>query len=760
MPALSRVRIPSCINPDRDVHRSTNVWVIVLVCACAAIGMARLALDIEHGLAAEYFDELDPRAERLFRMVDSHVSTAQVTASWLDNPPVAFRVRWSGYLNVREGGRYTFALRSDDGSTLSVDGQMTVDNGGRHAAQVRAGTIQLDEGPHAIRIEFANEVGGFDLDWSWAHEGAVLAPIPSWLLTPRRAGLAPLVTARALDWLLWAVLAATAVAVAPGCVRVARATAGRFPRAAALVFFIALTLAETWPLAAHPARLSRNDNGDTVVNEWTIAWVAHQAPRDPLHLYAANIFYPRTNTLAYSESMLVQAAMGAPLAWLGASPVLTYNVVLMLGFALTGWTMCLAIQRWTGDWSAGLVSGLLLAFNAHSFTRLPHLQALHAEFLPLSMVALDAVLRDPRVGHALRLGMYFTLQALTSVYLLVFTASAMAAAALVRPETWWGRRFTPVVSRLLLAAIVSAIVLFPYLLPYWTVYRQQGVATGAATATSSGAIWAHYLGTPSRIDYAVFSHKYFAGVALFPGVIGLVLTALALGTGQAFRDARARMCLRVGVCGLALSFGNKTPGYAALHRVLPLLQAVRDVPRFGYLVIFAVSALAGFGVVGLRARIHRGWWPWCAATLLAAIALETAVAPIRFTRFEGVPSIYSQLRDVASSIVIEMPIYDRIAAFHNAPYLLNSTAHWKPMVNGYIGFEPTGYRETVDECRYFPAERGVAAMQAAGITHVFVHLRLYGEGIVDTIDANPAFHQLARKGEIVLYRLDPPGAQP
>ena len=563
--------------------------------------------------------------------------------------------------------------------------------------------------------------------------------------------------ARALDWLLLALLAGAAFAAAPGAFRVGRATSECFPRSAALAFFIALTVVETWPLAAHPARLSRNNNGDALLNEWAVAWIAHQAPRDPLHLHNANIFAPRANTLAYSESMVVQAAMAAPFAWLGASPVLAFNLVLMLGFALTGWTMCLAIHRWTGDWSAGLASGLLLAFNAHSFSRLPHLQTQHGEFLPLSMVALDVVLRDPRVSHALRLALYFTLQALTSVYLLVFTVSALAAAALVRPETWWSRRLAPALSKLLLAATVSAIVLIPYLLPYWTVHRQQGAASGALTATDSAAIWAHYLSTPSRIDYALFSHDYFSGVALFPGAIGLALTALALGTGRAFRDPRARMCLAAGVCGLGLSFGSKTPGFATLHRVLPLLQAVRDVPRFGYLVIFAVAALAGFGTVGLRARIRRRWWPWFAVSLLAAIAIEAAVAPIQFTRFEGVPSIYAQLRDVENALVIEMPIYARTATFHNAPYLLNSTAHWKPMVNGYSGFEPTGYRAAVDQFNAFPAEPAVAAMRAAGITHVFVHLDFYGERIVDALDAHPAFHELARKGEIVLYRLDPPG---
>src|SRR5690349_10167566 len=56
--------------------------------------------------------------------------------------------------------------------------------------------------------------------------------------------------------------------------------------------FTLLAVLHTWPLATAPGRLSRNDNADTILNEWTMAWVAHQLPRHPLHLFDANIFYP------------------------------------------------------------------------------------------------------------------------------------------------------------------------------------------------------------------------------------------------------------------------------------------------------------------------------------------------------------------------------------------------------------------------------------------------------------------------------------
>ena len=71
-----------------------------------------------------------------------------------------------------------------------------------------------------------------------------------------------------------------------------------------------------------PSTWSRNDTGDTVLHEWIMAWVAHQVVHDPVHLFDANIFYPERNTLAYSDPLIVQALLGAPLLWAGASPVL------------------------------------------------------------------------------------------------------------------------------------------------------------------------------------------------------------------------------------------------------------------------------------------------------------------------------------------------------------------------------------------------------------------------------------------------------
>src|SRR6266540_2855957 len=81
--------------------------------------------------------------------------------------------------------------------------------------------------------------------------------------------------------------------------------------AAALLLFTVLTAAMTFPQLLH-MRDGVSDEGDPMLVTWVFAWVAHQLPVAPAHLFDANIFYPERRTLAFSETLLApSAAAGA-----------------------------------------------------------------------------------------------------------------------------------------------------------------------------------------------------------------------------------------------------------------------------------------------------------------------------------------------------------------------------------------------------------------------------------------------------------------
>jgi hypothetical protein len=528
--------------------------------------------------------------------------------------------------------------------------------------------------------------------------------------------------------------------------------------AGALAACLALAVLHTWPLATAPATLSRHDNADAMLNEWIVAWVAHQVPRAPLRLFEANIFHPEPRALAFSEHMTVQGLMGAPVLWLGGSTLAAYNLLVIAGFALSAWSMWLLVQRWTGSRAAGIVAGTLAAFNAHTLTRLPHLQALHLEFIPIVLLALDRLFVERRARDAVLLGIACALQGLTSNYLLVFTAVAAAAAIVARAHEW--RQPSPgrTTALLGLAAAIAGLLVAPFLYPYYLTQRDQGLTRSLDEVALYSSTWRDYLSTAGRLHYGAWSHRFFEGsTALFPGLTALALAAVALVAKPGLRDARIRMAAAIGAAGVALSFGPALPGYATMYRWLPLLQGVRGAARFGILALVAVAVLAGIGVAALGARFgKRTWWPAAVVLVIVAVNAEALRAPIAFRHAGGIPRIYESLRSPSVLAVAEFPFFEPEGIHRNATYVLNSTAHWKPLVNGYSGFVPASYPSVAAALRGFPSDRARSELGRLGVSHVVVHLDAYGGRageMASALSATPWLMLDASENQIRVYRV-------
>jgi hypothetical protein len=720
----------------------------------AVVGDAHLVVIAPaRGLQAEYFASDQPGGTPVLAGIDAVVSADSIQRRWYGAMPETFSAQWFGYLTTLTAGHYTIALTSDDAATLAIDGRRLIDNGGRHAATTRMADVDLARGPHAVLIEYTQYGGDFAIDWKWGTDRKAVTAVPSWATSPYKTSPWPVLIGRALDVGAVAMLvAALVILVAIGWLQ--RATIGRHPQWATLGLFVALAIVHTWPMARDPAHLARHDNRDTMLNEWIVAWVAHQAPRDPLHLFNGNVFYPERSSLAYSEAMLPQAAMALPLFAFGASPVLVYSILLIAGLALSGWSMCLVIKSWTGDWSAGIIAGAIFAFNAHVLSRIPHLQAQHVEFLPAALFALDALLSKPTLARAGRLALWAALQATTSVYLLAATFFALVAGILSRPRDWSGERFMPVVRAVAASAGLAALVLVPFLLPYYHVNQDLGLTRSLADAGMYAATWKDYLSTPSRLMYRWWSYRFFAGTALFPGAVGLALTAIAFAGGDVLKNPRARMCVAVGVAGVALSLGPHLPGYGVLYTVVPVLRAIRATARFGYLATLSVAALAGFGAVVLRRRVSVAWWPVVAIGLVAAASIESLVAPLGLTRFDGIPPIYAHVPRDGRTRVVEIPFFGSTSSQFHASYMLNSTANWQPIVNGYSGFQPASFYRHAQLLQGFPDPASLALLRDLGVTHVFVHTTQLPAETLAVIGQERRLQLVERFGSIELYRLE------
>lgn len=89
-------------------------------------------------------------------------------------------VVWDGWVEVPQTGRWTFALRSDDGSKLWLDGQPLVDNWGEHAAKQAAADRVLQAGPHHLRVDWFDAGGAASIELSWKRGAEeALSTVPS-----------------------------------------------------------------------------------------------------------------------------------------------------------------------------------------------------------------------------------------------------------------------------------------------------------------------------------------------------------------------------------------------------------------------------------------------------------------------------------------------------------------------------------------------------------------------------------------------------
>ncbi|MGD9905695.1 MAG: hypothetical protein AB7U83_19660 [Vicinamibacterales bacterium] len=529
---------------------------------------------------------------------------------------------------------------------------------------------------------------------------------------------------------------------------------GRAPLAA-LAVAIGLAVLHTWPLAADVTGQSRLDNADTALNTWAVTWVADTLPRAPLHVFDAPIFHPERRTLAYSEHLLLQGALAVPLRAAGVAPVAIYNLLVLAGFALSAWAMWQLVAHWTGDQWAGLVAGAAFAFNAHLLTRFAHLQALHGEFVPVVLLGVDRLVAAPRRRHALLLAGGLVLVGLTSIYLLVFAATA-AVVGLAARVTEWRTEPRRVAGLTALALAITALALTPVLWPYYAVHTELGLERSVADAAQFSATWRDYLSTGGRLHLAGWSWRVFTGHdALFPGLTVVVLAVASL-VSRGVHPGRRRMLAAIAVAGVVLSVGPALPAYGWLHEHLAPLRVIRVASRWGILWLTALAALAGLGTAALATR-----WParrvLIGTTALALVTLEAVRAPMAFTPPPPVPPVYRELATLHDAVLLEFPLFPPPQFNLNAPYLVAQTVHGQRIVAGYSGFAPPAFAARTAALGTFPGESARAMIGELGVTHVVLHLAPlvagFGAAAVDAVDAVPWLERIYGDDEARVFRV-------
>ncbi len=90
---------------------------------------------------------------------------------------------WTGNILIEQPGNYQFALISDDGSLLEIDGRMVVD-ATSVLLQKQTGAIQLTSGFHSIHVKYFNTLFGGSVRLFWTPPARPEQIVPAEVLRP------------------------------------------------------------------------------------------------------------------------------------------------------------------------------------------------------------------------------------------------------------------------------------------------------------------------------------------------------------------------------------------------------------------------------------------------------------------------------------------------------------------------------------------------------------------------------------------------
>ena len=491
---------------------------------------------------------------------------------------------------------------------------------------------------------------------------------------------------------------------------------------------------------------------------WTLAWVS-RALLTGANLFDANMFYPATESLGWAEHHAGIAVFALPIYELTGNPVLAYWLLWLIAFPLNALAMYALAGRLTGDRVAAFGAGLVYGFcflrmhHAHG-----HLQMLWTWALPLVPLALARWAQRPSLGNAALAAALVLMQALSSWYLAVVVALLSCT---VTGVVLCGRRVSGGHAASAIAMLaVSIPTLAWFAAPYTRI-----VGGGSAEAAALSADLTGYLVPPLNTwpgqwlaAHTEVTPRWIWGEQTV--YVGLTtLTLAGIGAWAAWRrrpDRLSGAVLLAGVLGFALSLGPAA-GWSPFDWFshLPGMSSLRAPARFALLVMLALAVLVAFAIRQLRSGIRRG-----APAVLAMLAIiglsESFVVdfpagkPPRVT----IPEVYYVLSTLPAGPVLSLPTYvGTPAAFRESDYLLFSTVHWLPIVNGFGRQEPPGDGATMATVARFPDATAIDRLCTLRVRYVVLHTARASELRLAArqAEAHPRISRLGRFGDDFLF---------
>jgi len=401
-----------------------------------------------------------------------------------------------------------------------------------------------------------------------------------------------------------------------------------------------LTIVLTNPIAFRMGEVGRADTADGQYSLWNVAWVAHALLHDPLHVFDANIFWPHRGTLAYSEGNLATGLVAAPMYWATNNPYAALNFAVLVSFMLTAIGTYYLVRYLLDDRRAAAVSAICFAFCPHLFGHMAEVQALMTLGIPVTMLAFHRVADRPTLGRGAVLGLAMVAEALFSgyygVFLVLMIGFSVFAVAWTR-SLWRNHRYWLSIAT---GAAVAIVTIAPFYLPYARIQRL-GFQRTLADAVRYGANWSSYFASSAYAHAWLLPFLPPWSDVNFPGIVATIFGVLGFFAARTKRE-REIVVVYGGFTLLAFwtSLGPPAVLYTVLYKTVPLLAWLRTPSRFGLIVSFGLSILAGLGVKRMLTTSSRGT---LAGSAIAAIAVVELMVPLGLSDAIPVAPVYKVL---------------------------------------------------------------------------------------------------------------------
>jgi hypothetical protein len=213
----------------------------------------------------------------------------------------------------------------------------------------------------------------------------------------------------------------------------------------------------------------------------------------------------------------------------------------------------------------------------------------------------------------------------------------------------------------------------------------------------------------------------------------------------------------LGLLAFWASFGPAAGLYTVMYRAVPLFTFLRAPSRFGLLLPMVLAVFSALALRRLPA-LAGGRRVLVASALVALAIAELNVAPFPWERALPASTNYKVLAGMPRGVVAEFPFYgERVAYPLHAQYMMFSTTHWMPLVNGYSDHIPSDFREAAFVLDSFPSSDTFAILQKHRVRYIGVHWDMYGPRADDVRKRLDGFLQhlrpLASDATMTLYEV-------